>query len=742
MKDRYDKTIETIRPIIAKLNTAAMKHTTTFVEGNYMFDSGSIPLDGKGIKHMNKQINLMNVCRDRKHIVEIGFNAGHSALLMLSTNPQAKYNFFDIGSHQYVIPCFDILNKEFKDTHKVFVIGDSTTEFSSYFDRSKLKYDLVHIDGNHTLDMASKDMENAFKHCKDECIVVLDDTEYKHLSNLFESFIIAGKIVEMKDILPANHRIGRFVKEPKTPPAVNIETVVEQPIIGPTSEPMLEPTSGPVSYLVQERKIHLIVQYYTVEDDLKRQNEIDECLRRNVIEARFDIVHLLCESKKDLLTATSLVKSYISAGNKVSVVPHNIQLRLSWSDATRYISAGCKNDDDMFVVANADIYFPSESIDKIRSIKSLDRTVLSLLRYDTREDGNLELFGTNKRAAQYHRNVIHGASQDCWVLNLAAANALIARNDIEFKIGGEHLCDSKINWIFRDCGFRVLNPSYEVISVHLHAGRKRNYLMQSDLRPPFHTPPPTTLSYFSEPADKTIILTYTTKGYIKYTVNLFRSLKKLGISDKLIVVCPDETTKMILEHRGINAVCMMPLVPVDSSTQISFQTEKFSTVTLEKLRVIYHYLDYGYKVIFTDSDVIFLKNCVDDLTKDLESFDVVFQSDTPQDKSNDEVCTGFLAVKPNEKTLKLFDPRFAFGVEHFRDDQLYLNQRVGRRKSENEVVNVSYGILGKNKYVNGSIFMNRPELAKTASIIHFNWVSGSKKWEEMKTYDMIFENGD
>ena len=48
------------------------------------------------------------------HIVEIGFNSGFSALLMLTANPDLKLTSVDICEHKYTQPCFEYLSTMFQ----------------------------------------------------------------------------------------------------------------------------------------------------------------------------------------------------------------------------------------------------------------------------------------------------------------------------------------------------------------------------------------------------------------------------------------------------------------------------------------------------------------------------------------------------------------------------------------------------------------------------------------------------
>ena len=90
--------------------------------------------------------------------------------------------------------------------------GDSTVEVVKHFGNSTLVFDFIHVDGGHTSEIATIDMRNAYRYARNDCIVVLDDTEYSHLKKIWNSYIRDGKLQEYK-ILLTNHNIGRFLKQ-------------------------------------------------------------------------------------------------------------------------------------------------------------------------------------------------------------------------------------------------------------------------------------------------------------------------------------------------------------------------------------------------------------------------------------------------------------------------------------------------------------------------------------------------
>ena len=69
-----------------------------------------------------------------KNVLEIGFNAGHSADFMLSQRDDISVTSVDIAKHQYTVPCANFLSEKYPDRLK-FMIGDSRYTLSEIDDK-------------------------------------------------------------------------------------------------------------------------------------------------------------------------------------------------------------------------------------------------------------------------------------------------------------------------------------------------------------------------------------------------------------------------------------------------------------------------------------------------------------------------------------------------------------------------------------------------------------------------------
>ena len=134
----------------------------------------------------NKQKNLVDLLLDSteiKKVLEIGFNAGFSALLMLETNPSINLTCVDIGQHKYTKPCFDKIQEKFGNRIQL-KIGDST----KVLPRIQDKFDMIHIDGAHDVTVATNDIINSYHLALDNSIMIMDDYN-GDLEKLWDSYV-------------------------------------------------------------------------------------------------------------------------------------------------------------------------------------------------------------------------------------------------------------------------------------------------------------------------------------------------------------------------------------------------------------------------------------------------------------------------------------------------------------------------------------------------------------------------
>jgi len=168
----------------------------------------------------SKQLNLF-WCGTQafENICEIGFNAGHSTMLMLlgRSNEPLNFTIFDIGHHSYTKPCYDYIKSKFSHINFEYVEGDSTVTMPNWISNHPElmhKYDVVHVDGGHDEHCISNDMKNTDLLVKKNGIVIVDDTNCETINKYVDLYLSSGNYVELT-VLPTvgyPHRVIQKIK--------------------------------------------------------------------------------------------------------------------------------------------------------------------------------------------------------------------------------------------------------------------------------------------------------------------------------------------------------------------------------------------------------------------------------------------------------------------------------------------------------------------------------------------------
>ena len=137
--------------------------------------------------YLNKSKNISNIVLNKnlKNVMEIGFNAGFSTLLMLLSNPNINITCFDLGEHKYTMSCYNKMKETFGNRINI-IIGDSTKTLPNIND----KYELIHIDGGHSTEVANSDIVNSYRLSNEGTILIMNDYDFSNLQNLWDNYII------------------------------------------------------------------------------------------------------------------------------------------------------------------------------------------------------------------------------------------------------------------------------------------------------------------------------------------------------------------------------------------------------------------------------------------------------------------------------------------------------------------------------------------------------------------------
>ena len=158
---------------------------------------------------LNKTKNISNLVLNQsiKNVMEIGFNSGFSTLLMLLSNPIMKITCFDLGEHKYTSPCYEQLKKTFGDRINI-IIGDSTKTLQL----ENNIYDLIHIDGGHSTEVAESDIINSYRLSNKGTILIMDDYDFSNLHELWDNYIFKYNLKALDiNVYNSQHHDIRYV---------------------------------------------------------------------------------------------------------------------------------------------------------------------------------------------------------------------------------------------------------------------------------------------------------------------------------------------------------------------------------------------------------------------------------------------------------------------------------------------------------------------------------------------------
>ena len=140
--------------------------------------------------------NVWRAVRFKERLLEVGVNAGHSALLALSSNPRLEYYGVDIMAHAYTAESVDYLKGEFPGRVHLFT-GDSRDVLPWLAQRRvELAFDVFHVDGGHTDDVCCADMGNCIRIAGGERgrHILLDDIHASWIFDVYCEFVSRGDL--------------------------------------------------------------------------------------------------------------------------------------------------------------------------------------------------------------------------------------------------------------------------------------------------------------------------------------------------------------------------------------------------------------------------------------------------------------------------------------------------------------------------------------------------------------------
>jgi len=202
-------------------------------------------------------------------------------------------------------------------------------------------------------------------------------------------------------------------------------------------------------------KINLITSFYIIDEKdekdekyeilVQRNNELLECLYHNLNNDLIEKIHLYVDNITALNKAIEMDKN-----NKIIIV--NIGNQPTYYEMFKYSIDNLKN--SICMISNSDIY-----------LYKCDKKVLDKLENN--------IFALSRHEYNLKCEVLGYGSHDAFIYKPCYLNYDILKNmDHKQNIAGSD--DNVIN-ILCDNGFKLFNPCFEIILVHLHSSNHRTY---------------------------------------------------------------------------------------------------------------------------------------------------------------------------------------------------------------------------------------------------------------------------
>ena len=196
--DRRDSSEVFSAQFVRRLNELNRRVTDSkeTLEGNVFYWDGASDFSGAPptANLAPARRNMWRATRFKRRLLEIGVNAGHSALLALSANPSLAYYGVDLDIHRYTGPCVDYLKSEFPGRVH-FWAGDSR-EVLPYLAThcADLDFDIFHVDGGHTTELCRADIANCLRLARGGRgkHLLLDDIDASWIFDVYCEFVSLG----------------------------------------------------------------------------------------------------------------------------------------------------------------------------------------------------------------------------------------------------------------------------------------------------------------------------------------------------------------------------------------------------------------------------------------------------------------------------------------------------------------------------------------------------------------------
>mmetsp|Transcript_25143 Transcript_25143/g.50124 ORF Transcript_25143/g.50124 Transcript_25143/m.50124 type:complete len:223 (+) Transcript_25143:888-1556(+) len=155
-------------------------------------------VEGKSFTYLDKIRLMQRLVHHQgvETVCEVGFNAGHSALLWLSSGAR-KVLSFELGQYAYSTKALSFLNEHYPGRIQV-TLGDSLETVPSFHAMwPDERCNLLFVDGGHLYKHAMGDLRS-LRPMRNESfhLLLVDDTDQGEVATAWREYIAAGSAVE------------------------------------------------------------------------------------------------------------------------------------------------------------------------------------------------------------------------------------------------------------------------------------------------------------------------------------------------------------------------------------------------------------------------------------------------------------------------------------------------------------------------------------------------------------------
>lgn len=239
-----------------------------------------------------------------------------------------------------------------------------------------------------------------------------------------------------------------------------------------------------------------------------------------------------------------------------------------------------------------------------------------------------------------------------------------------------------------------------------------------------------------------VICMFLTGGLNQEAHNSIQTLKKVKMDKHLIVTCLDKKAYDYISELGVKT----EFLDLNLKEIGEFGSKDFYKITTQKPKIISNLLKKHNKiVIYTDTDIVFLKNFESEINKfRYDKNDILFQDESREFIKTGDYCSGFMFFKLNTKNINFLDKVHNTMVKNTKSrpekSKELADQGVFGKMLKKE--NIQFDTLDLYDFPNGKRYFDNVNTVyknRIPKIVHNNFIIGlNNKINRFKKYNLWF----